>query len=126
MSGSREPPAVSSRFALAAPRARAAWLFLVLGLASVASLLAALTFQLPGGRRHLIEHRFPCAMRGSRRHLDPMRRARSPLRCGGLLALAGTLLQVLLGMLSPSLTYRRSGGAARALRRLRRRGRPQR
>ncbi len=101
---------------LAAPRSRASWLFAVLGVASLASLLAALTFgSFPIGVTHVIDSiAFPAPgivhdviwnLRAPR--------ALAAFACGGLLALAGALLQVLLrNALADPYVLGVSGGAS--------------
>jgi iron complex transport system permease protein len=107
---------VSSRATLATPRARAAWLFLVLGLASVASLLAALTFgSFPVGAVQVIDSIVFPAPGVVHDVIWNLRapRALAAFACGGLLALAGTLLQVLLrNALADPYVLGVSGGAS--------------
>ena len=109
---SRERAAVASRL----PRSRARWLFLALGIASIGSLLAALTFgSFPVGAVHVIDtivfpapgivHDVIWNLRAPR--------ALAAFACGGLLALAGTLLQVLLrNALADPYVLGVSGGAS--------------
>jgi iron complex transport system permease protein len=99
-----------------ASRSRAFWLFAALGLASVASLLAGLTFgSFPVGVVHVIDSIVfpaPGVVHDVIWHLRAPR-ALAAFACGGLLALAGALLQVLLrNALADPYVLGVSGGAS--------------